>query len=77
MPRSRGDVAQLGERAHRRQVRGHRDEDPVRPLEHRAVERAVGRVGVDDDVVHAAPGDGDRAWPRAAARGVGLPWGWT
>ena len=57
-----GDVAQLDGGADGRHVRGDRDEDPVGLVEDRLVERAVGRVQVDDDDVEPR-----RAAPIAAA----------
>ena len=48
-----GDVLELDRRPHRRQVRRHRDEDPVGDREDREVDLAVGRVQVDDDRVDA------------------------
>ena len=61
-------VAQLDGGPDGRHVRGDRHEDPVGLVEDRLVERAVGRVQVDDDDVDAAARRGDRGRPSGRDR---------
>jgi hypothetical protein len=67
-----GDIAKLDHGPDRGQVRRDGHEDAIGLVEQGAVERAVGRVEVDDDVVHVAPGDRYRAGHALGLEDLGM-----